>query len=228
MGSIEVEAIKSAAVWPTHRLGRSAGSGRRNSCAADGGRRFVRMRCECGCFAVGRRRRSRHLCRGFVAVAAVAPSLDQVRRAFRELPLYSGGDPDGSVRRSRWSTWRRISGAATQPAAAAPTSVRVERSDHPAGPAGADPAPDRDLRVGLRRRHRPADHQRASAAHLPARRRPRPCSVTLTWTADYALAGGAFQPIGDTTTTTSPPRILPVREAQASSSAAAERRLQRR
>ena len=40
-------------------------------------------------------------------------------------------------------------------------------------------------------------------------------TLTLTWTADYALAGGAFQPVDDTTTTTSPPRALPVREAQA-------------
>ena len=40
-------------------------------------------------------------------------------------------------------------------------------------------------------------------------------TLTLTWTADYALPGGAFQPVDDTTTTTSPPRDLPVREAQA-------------
>ena len=39
-------------------------------------------------------------------------------------------------------------------------------------------------------------------------------TVTLTWTADYALGSGGFQPIDDTTTTTSPPRVLPVREAQ--------------
>jgi hypothetical protein len=39
-------------------------------------------------------------------------------------------------------------------------------------------------------------------------------SVTLTWTADYAVGGGGFQPIGGTTTTTSPVRVLPVQEAQ--------------
>lgn len=39
--------------------------------------------------------------------------------------------------------------------------------------------------------------------------------VTLTWTADYAVGGGAFQPIGDTTTTASAVRVLPVREAEA-------------
>jgi PKD domain len=39
-------------------------------------------------------------------------------------------------------------------------------------------------------------------------------SVTLTWTADYAVGGGGFRPIGGTTTTTSPVRVLPVQEAQ--------------
>ena len=39
-------------------------------------------------------------------------------------------------------------------------------------------------------------------------------TLTLTWTADYSVAAGAFQPIGDTTTTTSPARALPVREAE--------------
>ena len=39
-------------------------------------------------------------------------------------------------------------------------------------------------------------------------------SVTLTWTADFAVGGGGFRPIGGTTTTTSPVRLLPVQEAQ--------------
>jgi hypothetical protein len=39
-------------------------------------------------------------------------------------------------------------------------------------------------------------------------------SVTLTWTADYAVGGDGFRPIGGTTTTTSPVRLLPVQEAQ--------------
>jgi hypothetical protein len=39
-------------------------------------------------------------------------------------------------------------------------------------------------------------------------------SLTLTWTADYAVGTAAFQPIGDTTTTTSPARAFPVREAE--------------
>jgi hypothetical protein len=53
------------------------------------------------------------------------------------------------------------------------------------------------------------------AAHTYAHAITADVSVTLTWTADYAVGGGAFQPIGDTTTTTSPVRQLPVREAEA-------------
>jgi hypothetical protein len=40
-------------------------------------------------------------------------------------------------------------------------------------------------------------------------------SVTLTWTADYAVGGGGFRPVEGTTTTTSPVRVLPVEETQA-------------
>jgi hypothetical protein len=39
-------------------------------------------------------------------------------------------------------------------------------------------------------------------------------TVTLTWAADYAVAGGAFRPIPGATTTTSPPLTLPVRQAR--------------
>ena len=39
-------------------------------------------------------------------------------------------------------------------------------------------------------------------------------TVTLTWSADYAVGGGTFQPIRGSTTTTSAPLILPVREAR--------------
>lgn len=53
------------------------------------------------------------------------------------------------------------------------------------------------------------------AAHTYRHATTATVTLTLTWTADYALAGGAFQPVDDTTTTTSPPRSLPVREAQA-------------
>jgi len=39
-------------------------------------------------------------------------------------------------------------------------------------------------------------------------------TVTLTWSAEYSVGGGAFQPIGGTTTTTSAPLVLPVRQAR--------------
>jgi hypothetical protein len=53
------------------------------------------------------------------------------------------------------------------------------------------------------------------AAHTYDRAGTVDVTVTLTWTADYAVGGGAFQPIGDTTTTTSPARAVPVRETEA-------------
>lgn len=39
-------------------------------------------------------------------------------------------------------------------------------------------------------------------------------SVTLTWTAEFAVGGQPFQPIAGTTTTASPPLALPVRQAR--------------
>lgn len=52
------------------------------------------------------------------------------------------------------------------------------------------------------------------AAHTYRHAGEHTVTLTLTWTADYAVGDGAMQPIDDTTTTTSPPRVLPVREAQ--------------
>jgi hypothetical protein len=52
------------------------------------------------------------------------------------------------------------------------------------------------------------------AAHTYAHAMTADVTLTLTWTADYAVGAGAFQDIGDTTTTTSPARALPVREAE--------------
>ena len=51
-------------------------------------------------------------------------------------------------------------------------------------------------------------------AHIYGRQGAMAVSVTLTWTADYAVGGDGFRPIGGTTTTTSPVRLLPVQEAQ--------------
>jgi hypothetical protein len=49
-----------------------------------------------------------------------------------------------------------------------------------------------------------------------AYRRPGTAAVrvTLTWTAEFAVAGQPFQPIAGTTTTTSPPLALPIRQAR--------------
>jgi hypothetical protein len=52
------------------------------------------------------------------------------------------------------------------------------------------------------------------ATHTYLHTGDRTVTLTLTWTADYAVGPGALQPLDDTTTTASPPRILPVREAQ--------------
>jgi hypothetical protein len=54
-----------------------------------------------------------------------------------------------------------------------------------------------------------------TVAHTFGRPGAMAVSVTLTWTADYAVGGGGFRAIGGTTTTTSPVRVLPVQEAQA-------------
>lgn len=152
------------------------------------------------------------LCRGFAALA-VAPSRDQVLRAFRELPLYAG-----TIR--------------TDPAAF--TLVNLETFFWCGDTAGRNCAAigqgeRRVVLLGQPVRIRPrilsyswdfGDGARQEvtdgrAAHTYRHAGPATVRLTLTWTADYALGGGAFQPIDDTTTTTSPPRVLPVREAQA-------------
>jgi hypothetical protein len=51
-------------------------------------------------------------------------------------------------------------------------------------------------------------------AHVYRSRLTAVVTVTLTWSADYSVGGGGFQPIGGTTTTTSEPLVLPVREAR--------------
>jgi hypothetical protein len=53
----------------------------------------------------------------------------------------------------------------------------------------------------------------ARVAHTYGHAGAMAVSVTLTWTADYAVGGGGFRAIGGTTTTTSPVRVLPVQEA---------------
>ncbi|MFL6129538.1 MAG: PKD domain-containing protein [Mycobacteriales bacterium] len=152
------------------------------------------------------------LCRGFAALP-VAPGRDQIRRAFEELPLYRG-----AIR--------------TDPATF--TLVNLETYFWCGDATGRDCAAigegeRRITLLGQQLRIRPrivgyawdfgdGTGQRIAggkATHTYRHAGSASVTVTLTWTADYALGGGAFQPIDDTTTTTSPPRVLPIREAQA-------------
>lgn len=152
------------------------------------------------------------LCRGFAALP-VAPSREQVLRAFRELPLYKG-----AIR--------------TDPALF--TLVHLETYFWCGDAAGRDcgvigEGQRQVVLLGQPVRIRPrilsyawdfgdgTGQQLADgkAAHTYRHAGSTTVTVTLTWTADYAHGGGAFQPIDDTTTTTSPARVLPVREAQA-------------
>ena len=150
---------------------------------------------------------------GWAAALPVAPSRDQIRTAFRELPLYRG-----AIR--------------TDPATF--TLVNLETYFWCGDAAGRDCATVGQgeqvitlLGQQVRIRPRIVDYgwdfgdgagQRISAGrarHLYRHAGAVTVTLTLTWTADYALGAGTFQPIDDTTTTTSPPRTLPVREAQA-------------
>jgi hypothetical protein len=151
-----------------------------------------------------------YLC-GFAALP-VAPSRDQVLTAFRELPLYRG-----EIR--------------TNPSQY--TLVNLETyfwcGDEGGRDCGAIGEAERTVTLlGRPVRIRPRitsytwsfgdgavqEITEGRAEHTYRRSGERTVTVTLTWTADYAVGGGAFQPIEDTTTTTSAPRVLPVREAQ--------------
>jgi len=71
--------------------------------------------------------------------------------------------------------------------------------------------------VGYEWRFGDGSGQRVTAgrvAHTYRRAGVMAVSVTLTWTADYAVGGGGFRAIGGTTTTTSPVRLLPVQETE--------------
>ena len=151
------------------------------------------------------------LCRG-IAVP-VAPGRDLIRQAFKELPLYRG-----AIR--------------TDPATL--TLVNLETYFWCADAANRDcttigEAEKRITLLGQQVRIRPqildytwdfgdGTGQRITdgkATHEYRHATTATITLTLTWTADYALGNGPFQPINDTTTTTSPPRLLPIREAQA-------------
>jgi len=147
------------------------------------------------------------------ARVATAPTPDRIRRAFRELPLYRGEirtDPE-TFTLVNLETYFFCGDATGRGCAAIGEGERTVTL------------------LGQRVRIRPRivgyawgfgdgtgqDVTGERAAHTYRHALQATVTLTLTWTADYALGGGAFQPIGDTTTTTSPPRLLPVREAQA-------------
>lgn len=150
------------------------------------------------------------LCRGLIALP-IAPSREQVLTAFRELPLYRGviqTDPrtatlvnletyfwcgDGGRTCELIGEGERTVTLLGQPVRIRPRilSYRWDFGD------GAG----QEISAG-------------KAAHTYAHAMTATVTLTLTWTADYAVGTGAFQDIGDTTTTTSPARALPVREAE--------------
>jgi len=153
------------------------------------------------------------LCGFTGARVATAPTPAQIRRAFRELPLYRGEirtDPE-TLTLVNLETYFWCGDATGRGCAAIGEGERTVTL------------------LGQRVRIRPRivgyawsfgdgtgqEVTGGRAAHTYRRALLATVTLTLTWTADYALGGGAFQPIGDTTTTTSPPRLLPVREAQA-------------
>jgi hypothetical protein len=152
------------------------------------------------------------ICRGFAAVP-VGPGRGDVVRAFKELPLYRGAiktDPVAftlvNLETYFWcgdDAGRGCDligeGERTVTLLGQPVRIRPRIVGF-----------DWDFGDGAGTR---VDAGRA--AHTYDRAGAVNVTLTLTWTADYAVAGAGFQAIGDTTTTTSPPRTLPVREAEA-------------
>ncbi len=151
------------------------------------------------------------LCRGFVAGPVVVPTEGDVRRAFRELPLYRGEirtDP-GTFTLVNLETYFWCGDSAGRGCDVLGEGERtVTLLGQPVRIRPRIVAYGWDFGDGQQATGRRAAHTYQHASTVTV-------TLTLTWTADYALPGGAFQPVDDTTTTTSPPRDLPVREAQA-------------
>jgi hypothetical protein len=152
------------------------------------------------------------LCRGFVGVP-VAPTAEQIRRAFRELPLYRGAirtDPERFtlVNLATYFWCGDAAGRGCDLLGEGERTITLLGQQVRIRPRIVGYAWDFGDGTSQRIRGGRAQHTYRHAGTATI-------TLTLTWTADYAVAGGAFQPIDDTTTTTSPPRTLPVREAQA-------------
>lgn len=145
--------------------------------------------------------------RGVVA----PPSQDQVLAAFREVGLYRGAvrsDPERVSFVNLETYFWCGDGEATCAALG-----EGERTVTLLGQA----VRIRPRIVGYEWRFGDRSSQRVTAgrvAHIYGRAGAMPVSVTLTWTADYAVGGGGFRAIGGTTTTSSPVRVLPVQETE--------------
>jgi hypothetical protein len=149
------------------------------------------------------------LCGGLPAVTA-----DLVLRAFRELPLYRGGintDPKGwtlvNLETYFWcgdASGRScaVLGEAEQTVTLLGRQVRVRPRIISYRWSFGDGV-EQTVVGGTGR-----------AGHVYRRQGTPAVRVTLTWTADFAVAGQPFQPIVGTTTTTSPPLAFPVRQAR--------------
>lgn len=152
------------------------------------------------------------LCHGFAALPVATPSRAQVSTAFRELALYRGAiqtDPRTStlVNLETYFWCGDAGGRACELIGEGERTVtllgqpvrirpRILSYDWDFGDGGTQ-----QITTG-------------KAAHTYQHAMTADVTLTLTWTADYAVGAGAFQAIGDTTTTTSPARALPVREAE--------------
>jgi hypothetical protein len=152
------------------------------------------------------------LCHGFAALP-VAPSQGQVFTAFRELGLYRGAirtDPVNStlVNLETYFWCADVAGRGCDVVGEGERTVTLLGQPVRIRPRILAYAWDFGDGAGQEITAGKAAHRYAHAATVEV-------TVTLTWTADYAVGGGAFQAIGDTTTTTSPVRALPVEEAEA-------------
>ncbi|HST66875.1 MAG TPA: PKD domain-containing protein, partial [Mycobacteriales bacterium] len=152
------------------------------------------------------------LCHGIAPLPPVPPTRDQVASAFHELTLYRGQiqtDPrtatlvnletyfwcgDGARTCDVIGEGERTVTLLGQPVRIRPRIIAYE--------------------WGFGDGTTTQDASSARVAHTYQHAATAEITLTLTWTADYAVGTGAFQDIGDTTTTTSPPRALPVREAE--------------
>jgi hypothetical protein len=139
---------------------------------------------------------------------------DLVLRAFRELPLYRGGvntDPRGwtlvNLETYFWcgdsaGQSCAVVGEPEQVVTLLGRPVRVRPRIISYRWSFGDGA-ERTVAAGAGR-----------VGHAYRRQGAATVRVTLTWTADFSVAGQPFLPIGGTTTTTSPPLALPIRAAR--------------